>query len=98
MAKWIALQCLTAFAVVSANIYWEITPNPYLAGFAGWGAAYGVTWLITEWSLRRAARRVRRISAGEQASRDDLRLPRVYRHPGDTLEIPPRARISDNRR
>lgn len=43
---WHIFQMLVVFGVVSANIYWKITPNPYLAAIIGGVVAYGLTWLI----------------------------------------------------
>jgi hypothetical protein len=44
---WLILQGAIIFAVVASNIYWQWTPNQYLAGGLGIGAAYVVTYLIT---------------------------------------------------
>jgi hypothetical protein len=42
---WLILQVLIAFAVLSANIYWQITPNGLVAALGAFGLAYSVTWL-----------------------------------------------------
>jgi hypothetical protein len=46
--RWHLLQAVVAFAVLSANIYWDLTPNPMIAG--GWAvmAAIAVTWIIAK--------------------------------------------------
>jgi hypothetical protein len=53
---WMILQLLIAFAVLSANIYWQLTPNGFVASLGAFGAAYSVTWLIS-WLLDRRHRR-----------------------------------------
>ena len=40
---WFLLQSLIIFAVMSSNIYWQWTPNGYLAGLIGAGAAFFAT-------------------------------------------------------
>lgn len=53
--------------VACANVYWQVTDNPYLAGFIGVGIAMLVTvWLtnaLTYWQRLR----------GNQPPADDLR-------------------------
>lgn len=44
---WKLLQAAIVFAVVCANIYWELTPNGFLAVAIGVGVAIGVTALLT---------------------------------------------------
>jgi hypothetical protein len=44
---WLTFQSLIIFAVMASNIHWQWTPNPYLAGLLGVGAAYGLTAVIT---------------------------------------------------
>lgn len=44
---WLAFQLLIAFAVLSANIYWQITPNGVVAALGAFGIAYGATWLLS---------------------------------------------------
>jgi hypothetical protein len=44
---WLILQVLIAFAVLSANIYWQITPNGLVAALGAFGLAYSVTWLLS---------------------------------------------------
>ena len=55
-----AYQILIAFGVLSANIYWEWTPNGYLAGAWAFMAAYAATvgplWIIDRVKQRNAAR------------------------------------------
>jgi hypothetical protein len=46
MFLWAALQSVIFLAVVSANIYWELTPNPLVAVMVGAALAYGVTRII----------------------------------------------------
>lgn len=50
-------QLLIAFAVLSANIYWDWTPNGYLAGawafMAAYAATFGPLWVIDRWKDRR---------------------------------------------
>lgn len=40
---WFLLQSLIIFAVMSSNIYWQWTPNSYLAGLIAVGAAFVAT-------------------------------------------------------
>jgi hypothetical protein len=44
---WLIIQLLVAFAVLSANIYWQLTPNGVVAALGAFGAAYSVTWLLS---------------------------------------------------
>jgi len=44
---WYVLQMLVVFAVVTSNAYLHWTPNGYLAGFIGVGAAMLVTFLLS---------------------------------------------------
>lgn len=53
---WLLFQLLVMFAVLSANIYWELTPNGYLASGIALGVAFGLTWLIN-WLLYLIRRR-----------------------------------------
>lgn len=41
------------FVVMASNVYWEWTPNKYLAGLIAVGAAYGATQLVTWCSEKR---------------------------------------------
>lgn len=52
---WLVLQLLIAFAVLSANIYWQLTPNGVVAALGAFGAAYLVTYCIS-WCLDRRKR------------------------------------------
>jgi hypothetical protein len=55
---WSVFQVLVVFSVIASNIYWQWTPNPYLAAIIGGTCALGVTvWFI---ALADVARRVRR--------------------------------------
>ena len=49
------LQSAIIFAVVASNIHWQWTPNGYLVGLAGVGAAFAVTaavnWVV-DWFRR----------------------------------------------
>ena len=54
---WLTIQLLVAFAVLSANIYWQITPNGVVAALGAFGAAYSVTWLLSWLSDRRKRRK-----------------------------------------
>ena len=47
------LQMLVAFAVLSANVYYEWTPNGYLAGLLAVAAAWAVT-VIPFWIIDKA--------------------------------------------
>lgn len=55
---WMVLQLLVAFAAISANIYWQFTPNPVVAGLMGFGAAwlvtYCVSWCLDRWKRAKA--------------------------------------------
>lgn len=44
---WTILQTAIVLAVTFANIYWELTPNGYVAGFLAGVIAFGVTWLLS---------------------------------------------------
>lgn len=52
---WLIFQGLVAFAVLSANIYWQITPNGVVAGAAALAAAYLAT-LLVNWLAQRLRR------------------------------------------
>ena len=57
---WFLLQGAIVFAVVASNIYWQWTPNGYLAAMLGGIAALVVTGAFNElraWQLKRAAQR-----------------------------------------
>jgi len=54
---WFLLQISIIFAVMASNIYWQWTPNGYLAGLIGVGLAYGATGLITQYRISRDKRR-----------------------------------------
>lgn len=57
---WRLLQLSIFGSVACANIYWQVTPNPYISGLAGLATAYGVTWLLTRLAdLVRSVRRKR---------------------------------------
>lgn len=52
---WLILQTIIAGAVLCANIYWQITPNGFVAALGAFGAAYAVTWLLAnaiDWHRR----------------------------------------------
>lgn len=53
---WRVLQALIVLAVIFANIYWEITPNGFVAALAGVGLAMGVTSLLSKIMERRRNR------------------------------------------
>jgi hypothetical protein len=44
---WFLLQSLIVFAVMASNIYWQWTPNSYLAGVISFIAALLVTVGVT---------------------------------------------------
>lgn len=44
---WWVLQAVVALAVVFSNIYFEWTPNGYLAAIIAWGAAYFASFLLS---------------------------------------------------
>jgi hypothetical protein len=54
---WFCLQSLIVFAVVSANIYFEITPNKTLAGVAGVGFALIATLIWNDVAEIRARKK-----------------------------------------
>jgi hypothetical protein len=47
---WLLLQSAVIFAVIASNIYWQWTPNGYLAALIGIGIAFAVTsavnWVV----------------------------------------------------
>lgn len=45
---WLFLQSSIVFLVVASNIYWQWTPNGYVAGGLGIGAALIVTLLAND--------------------------------------------------
>lgn len=56
---WIVFQALVAFAVLSANVYFEITPNGYLASAWAFMAAYALTvfpFTVADWWRSRHVR------------------------------------------
>lgn len=64
---WQLFQLVVVGLVMSANVYWQLTPNAYVAGITGAGVAYCLTWLLLtvgDW-LRQLARRDHR-SVGEE--------------------------------
>jgi hypothetical protein len=55
---WRVFQTMIFGAVLSVNIHWKLTPNPYVASLMGIGASLGATALIVEileWLIRRRA-------------------------------------------
>jgi hypothetical protein len=54
---WFLLQISIMFAVMASNVYWEGTPNKYLAGLIAVGCAYGATMLLN--SARRRSQKAR---------------------------------------
>lgn len=52
---WAALQLCVVAAVLCGNIYWQWTPNGFLASAMAFGAAYGltvaITWLVDRLSV-----------------------------------------------
>ena len=44
---WFLFQGSIIFAIVSSNIRWKWTPNPYVAGLMGVVAAYVATALLS---------------------------------------------------
>lgn len=58
---WQILQAIIIFIVVASNIYWEWTPNGFVAAVIGIGASVAVTaglgWLIDQRRLARMANR-----------------------------------------
>lgn len=45
---WFLLQGSIVFAVMASNIYWEWTPNGYLASLIGIGLAFAVTMMVSQ--------------------------------------------------
>lgn len=45
-------QLIVMFAVLSANVHWQWTPNGYLAGLLALGAAWAVT-IVPLWVIDR---------------------------------------------
>ena len=59
---WFVLQGSIIFAVISSNIYFQWTPNGYLAGLIGVGAAFFATMGITQlllWARKQTGNRGR---------------------------------------
>ena len=86
-AMWLIFQGLIVFAVVSANIHWQITPNPVLPAAWGFMLAYGLTWLLIRagelWRGLQARREDRRVR--EQQRLQEMELLRRDRIGGGTL-------------
>jgi hypothetical protein len=61
---WLFLQSSIVFLVVASNIYWEWTPNGYVASGLGIGLALIFTLLANDIAELRA-RKKRRSEAGE---------------------------------
>jgi hypothetical protein len=61
---WYLLQCLIIFGVSASNVYWEWTPNKYLAGALGVGAAFLVTQIVND--LVAGARKKRGAGPGQE--------------------------------
>jgi len=61
---WYLLQGSIMFLVISSNIYWQWTPNGFLAAAIAGGAAFLVTEIINELRARKQ-KRANRIT-GEQ--------------------------------
>ena len=45
---WRVFQTVIVVAVMCANVYYKLTPNPYAAGFIGLMIALGFTWLLSK--------------------------------------------------
>jgi hypothetical protein len=43
---WVLFQLSIMAAVMCGNIYWKWTPNGYVVGILGLGAAYFATWIL----------------------------------------------------
>ncbi len=89
---WLLFQGVVVFAVVSANIHWQITPNPILPAAWGMMLAYALTWLLIRavelrcrLQARRDARRVR-----EQHRLQEIELLRLRERIGRELLQPER--------
>lgn len=54
---WLLVQSLIVFAVISANIYFKITPNQTLAGVAGVGFALVATLIWNDIAEMRARKK-----------------------------------------
>jgi hypothetical protein len=67
---WYLFQGVIIFAVGASNIYWHWTPNGYLVGLVGVGAAYGATFLLV--SIRHTVRYLRQGGIGEDQSTQPL--------------------------
>jgi hypothetical protein len=44
---WLLLQSAVIFAVLASDIHWHWTPNGYLAGLIGVGAAFAATAVVS---------------------------------------------------
>lgn len=74
---WYFLQASIVFAVMAANIHWQITENPYLSAGAGFLAAYGTTGLIN----RMIDRGIGALAAGHADGTSGQETPLSRIHP-----------------
>lgn len=69
---WLLFQGSVVFAVITANMHWQFTPNGLLAGVIGGVLAYGLTMGINgfrEWRVGRAAAAARSQSKARSGMR-----------------------------
>jgi hypothetical protein len=50
--RWYVFQGLIMFGVISSNIHWHWTHNPYLAAICGWLLTYLATCALLGWRQR----------------------------------------------
>jgi len=67
---WFLIQSSTIFAVCAANIYWQITPNGYVAAALGAGLAYILTDAVNDLSGKLLARREKRRAQSRERNID----------------------------
>lgn len=71
---WKLFQALVFVAFLFANVYWEWTPNGYLASLIAISLAFAVTWVITQGRDLLRGRQSRR--RGSPHDRSDYRRNR----------------------
>lgn len=89
---WKLFQLSVMAAVMCGNIYYEWTPNPYLVGILGIGAAFIATWLLTALFGRRRSKLV------DEATSHHKRTVGARWDPDNLAESIARIRASDDAR
>lgn len=72
---WKLLQLVVFVAMLCGNIYWQWTPNGFVAGLLAWFVAFGVTVLLSDLFrfLARAFKLLRPLSRKQRPQYSQLR-------------------------